>query len=124
VLNPYNALVWGMGASLLCFYAAYFYRKRNNLRHRQLAGLGILLNLISSAYLIYTVRMAGVEMPSEYSTSVVTAHRIFATLMALTMLAMAASGISRRVNFHRRLSWLFLPGYTLTYFSGMVIFHS
>ncbi|HNA80014.1 MAG TPA: hypothetical protein PKY99_11200 [Turneriella sp.] len=123
MLHPYTALVWGMGASLLCFYAAFFNRKRNKLRHRQLAGLGILLNLISSVYLIYAVRAVGVEMPSEYSLPVITAHRIFATLLALAMLAMAASGIRRRVEFHRRLSWFFLPGYTLTYFSGMVIFH-
>lgn len=112
-----------MGASLICFYAAFFYRKSNNLRHRQLAALGIILNLVSSIYLIYAVRLVGIEMPSEYSLAVITGHRIFATLMALAMLAMATSGLRRNTGFHRRLSWFFLPGYTLTYFSGMVIFH-
>jgi hypothetical protein len=123
VLHPYTALVWGMGASLLCFYAAYFYRKRNNLWHRRLALIGVVLNLISSVYLLYAVRVVGIEMPSEYPVAVITAHRVFATLMALAMLAMATSGMRRHVGFHRRLSWFFLPGYTLTYFSGMVIFH-
>ncbi|MFZ5628210.1 MAG: hypothetical protein ACOY5B_03710 [Spirochaetota bacterium] len=123
MLHPYTALVWGMGASLICFYAAFFYRKSNNLRHRQLAALGIILNLVSSIYLIYAVRLVGIEMPSEYSLAVITGHRIFATLMALAMLAMATSGLRRNTGFHRRLSWFFLPGYTLTYFSGMVIFH-
>lgn len=113
-----------MGASLFCFYAAYFYRQRNNLRHRQLALLGVVMNVASSFYLLYAVRLVGIEMPSEYSVAVITGHRIFATLMALAMLMMAMSGIRRHVDFHRRLSWFFLPGYTLTYVSGMVIFHS
>lgn len=112
-----------MGASLLCFYAAYFYRKRDNRRHRQLAIAGVAFNLLSSVYLVGAVRALGVEMPSDYSAAVVTAHRGFATLMALLMIAMAVSGARRQVGFHRRLSWFFLPGYTLTYFSGMVIFH-
>jgi hypothetical protein len=124
VLHPYTALVWGMGASLFCFYAAYFYRQRNNLWHRQLALLGVVMNVASSFYLLYAVRLVGIEMPSEYPVAVITGHRIFATLMALAMLMMAMSGIRRHVDFHRRLSWLFLPGYTLTYVSGMVIFHS
>ncbi|GAB4431287.1 MAG: hypothetical protein OHK0011_14130 [Turneriella sp.] len=123
MLHPYTVLVWGMGASLLCFYAAYFYRKRNNLRHRQLALLGVTLNLVSSVYLLYAVRVVGIEMPSEYPVAVINAHRIFATLMAITMLAMATSGLRRHIDLHRQLSWFFLPGYTLTYFSGMVIFH-
>lgn len=112
-----------MGASLLCFYAAVFYRRRNNLRHRQLALLGIVLNLASSVYLIYAVHIVGMEMPSEFSVGIITAHRLFATLMTLAMIAMAVSGARRQAGFHRRLSWFFLPGYTLTYFSGMAIFH-
>ncbi len=107
----------------MCFYAAFFFRKRNNLRHRQLALTGVLLNLMSSVYLIYAVRIAGVEMPSEFSPTVVNAHRLFASVMALAMIAMAVSGARRQIDFHRRLSWFFLPGYTLTYLSGMVIFH-
>lgn len=113
-----------MGASLLCFYAAFFYRRRNNRLHRLCALVGILLNLLSSIYLLYTVRLLGVEMPSRFSVDIVLAHRIFATVMAITMLAMAATAIKGKFALHRKLSKVFLPGYTLTYISGVVVFHA
>ena len=123
MLHPYTALVWGMGISLVLFYAAYLQRKRNNKLHRMLAVAGVVFNLISSVYLLYMVRMVGVEMPARFPVWVVTTHRLFATLMALTMLAMLATGIRRNRAAHIALHRLFLPGYTLTYFSGLVIFH-
>lgn len=113
-----------MGASLLCFYAAFFYRRRNNRLHRLCALVGILLNLLSSIYLLYTVRLLGVEMPSHFSAGVVLAHRIFASVMAITMLAMAATAMKGKFALHRKLSKVFLPGYTLTYISGVVVFHA
>ena len=112
-----------MGISLVLFYAAYLQRKRNNKLHRMLAVGGVAFNLISSVYLLYMVRMVGVEMPARFPVWVVTTHRLFATLMALTMLAMLATGIRRNRAAHIALHRLFLPGYTLTYFSGLVIFH-
>lgn len=124
MLHPYTALVWGMGASLACFYAAFFYRWRNNRLHRLLAVCGIALNLSSSVYLLYTVRLLGVAMPSHFSADVILAHRIFATVMAVLMLAMAGTGAKGRLALHRKLSRVFLPGYTLTYISGLVIFHA
>lgn len=122
--HPYTALVWGMGASLICFYTAFFFRVRNNALHRRLAALGVVLNLLSSVYLIWSVRLAGIEMGSAYPLAVVTAHRAFATVMALVMLLMVYTGMRHKLTLHRGLSRLFLPGYTLTYFSGMVVFHS
>lgn len=123
-LHPYTALVWGMGISLLLFYGAYAVRKTNNRLHRLLAVSGVVFNLLSSVYLIYAVRLRGVEMPANYAFWVVTAHRTFATLMALVMIAMLITGIRRRRQLHIALHRIFLPGYTLTYLSGLVIFHS
>ncbi len=124
MLHPYIALVWGMGTSLVLFLAAYAVRKKNNTAHRMLAILGVVFNLVSSVYLIYAVRFKGIEMLTAYSYPVVTAHRLFATLMAVLMLMMLATGISRKRNLHILMHRIFLPGYTLTYFSGLVIFHA
>lgn len=124
MLHPYTALVWGMGASLVLFFMAYALRKKNNAAHRLLAVLGVVFNLVSSVYLIYAVRIKGIEMLTSYALPVVTTHRIFATLMALMMLMMLMTGIRRNRNLHIVLHRIFLPGYTLTYFSGLVIFHA
>jgi len=124
VLHPYTALVWGMGASLLLFFLAYALRKKNNAAHRLLALLGVVFNLVSSVYLIYAVRFKGIEMLTGYPLPVVTAHRLFATLMAIMMLMMLVTGMRRKRNLHILLHRIFLPGYTLTYFSGLVIFHA
>lgn len=113
-----------MGLSLVLFFAAYYQRRRNITRHRILAILGVTFNLISSVYLIYAVRIAGVEMPARFPDAVVLAHRIFASSMAILMLAMLITGIKRRRELHVVLHRIFLPGYTLTYISGLVIFHS
>lgn len=123
MLHPYTALVWGMGASLLLFIAAYLVRKKNNTMHRFLALMGVTFNLVSSVYLIYAVRARGIEMPANYGIPIVTAHRIFATLMAVMMLLMMLTGIRQNRNLHIALHRVFLPGYVLTYFSGLVIFH-
>lgn len=112
-----------MGISLVLFFGAYFQRIRNNRLHRLLAIGGVIFNLLSSIYLLYMVRVVGVEMPARFPVVVVTTHRIFATLMALTMLAMLITGIRRNRLVHIALHRLFLPGYTLTYISGLVIFH-
>ena len=124
MLHPYTALVWGMGISLVLFLLAYIVRKSNNLVHRLLATLGVVFNLVSSVYLIYAVRIKGVEMLANYSLPVVTAHRLFATLMAVMMLMMLFTGIRRNRRLHVIIHRFFLPGYTLTYFSGLVIFHA
>lgn len=113
-----------MGFSLVLFFAAYFYRTRNNRLHRLLAIGGVVFNLLSSVYLIYAVRVVGIEMPARFPVAVVTTHRIFATLMALAMIAMLVTGIRRNRRVHVALHRLFLPGYTLTYLSGLVIFHT
>lgn len=112
-----------MGISLVLFFAAYFQRTRNNRLHRLLAIGGVVFNLVSSVYLIYAVRAVGIEMPSRFPVIVVTIHRLFATAMALTMLAMLITGIRRNRAVHIALHRIFLPGYTLTYISGLVIFH-
>jgi len=112
-----------MGASVALFFTAYFFRVRNNPLHRRLAILGVVFNLVSSVYLVYAVRIAGFEMPARFGDTVVISHRIFATLMAILMLVMLWSGISRRRGLHVALHRVFLPGYTLTYISGLVIFH-
>lgn len=112
-----------MGISLVLFYGAYFQRIRNNRLHRLFAIGGVVFNLLSSVYLLYMVRVVGVEMPARFPVVVVTTHRIFATLMALTMLAMLVTGLRRQRAAHIALHRLFLPGYTLTYISGLVIFH-
>jgi hypothetical protein len=122
-LHPYTALVWGMGASVMLFFAAWFFRTRNNPLHRRLAILGVVFNLVSSIYLVYAVRIAGFDMPARFGDTVVTAHRLFATLMAVMMLVMLWSGIRRRRGLHVALHRIFLPGYTLTYISGLAIFH-
>lgn len=124
MLHPYTALVWGMGASLVLFFLAYALRKKYNAAHRLLAVMGVVFNLVSSVYLIYAVRFKGIEMLTSYSLPVVTAHRLFATLMAVMMLMMLFTGIRRKRNLHILLHRIFLPGYTLTYFSGLVIFHA
>jgi uncharacterized protein with PQ loop repeat len=113
-----------MGASLALFFLAYALRKSNNTAHRALAVLGVVFNLASSVYLIYAVRIKGIEMLTSYPVAVATAHRAFATLMAIMMLLMLMSGIRRKRNLHIALHRIFLPGYTLTYFSGLVIFHA
>ncbi len=123
MVHPYTALVWGMGASLVLFFLAYALRKNNNTAHRRLAVLGVVFNLVSSVYLIYAVRFKGIEMLTSYPIPVATAHRIFATLMAVLMLMMLMTGMRRKRNLHIALHRVFLPGYTLTYFSGLVIFH-
>jgi hypothetical protein len=112
-----------MGISLVLFFAAYFQRTRNNRLHRMLAIGGVVFNLLSSVYLVYMVRVVGVEMPARFPVYVVTTHRLFATVMALTMIAMLVTGIRRNRGIHIALHRLFLPGYTLTYISGLVIFH-
>ncbi len=124
MLHPYTALVWGMGASLVLFLLAYALRRKNNILHRRLAILGVVCNLVSSVYLIYAVRFRGVEMLTSYPIPVATAHRVFATLMAIMMLLMLMTGLRRKRNLHIALHRIFLPGYTLTYFSGLVIFHA
>ncbi len=112
-----------MGISLVLFFAAYFQRTRNNRLHRMLAIGGVVFNLVSSVYLVYMVRIVGVEMAARFPAAVVITHRLFATAMALTMLAMLYTGIRRSRNAHIALHRIFLPGYTLTYISGLVIFH-
>lgn len=124
MLHPYTALVWGMGASLGLFFLAYALRKINNTAHRLLAVMGVVFNLVSSVYLIYAVRFIGIEMPTSYSFPVITAHRLFATLMAVMMLMMLFTGLRRNRQLHIVMHRIFLPGYTLTYFSGLVIFHA
>ena len=84
---------------------------------------GVVFNLVSSVYLIYAVRIAGIEMASQFSFAVITAHRLFATLIALLMLVMVYTGIKRQRRLHIALHRFFLAGYTLTYISGLVIFH-
>ncbi len=112
-----------MGISLMLFYGAFAMRKRNLKAHRGLAMAGVVFNLVSSVYLIWAVRIAGVEMPSPYSVTVVTAHRAFATSIAVLMLVMVYTGIKRKRKLHVALHRYFLAGYTLTYISGLVIFH-
>lgn len=112
-----------MGASLLLFFGAYFVRLSNNRLHRALAMGGVVFNLASSVYLVWSVRIAGAEMPSDYPVAVITAHRLFATFVAVTMLVMVYTGAKRIRRVHVPLHLFFLPGYTLTYFSGLVIFH-
>lgn len=112
-----------MGISLVLFYAAFAVRKASLTRHRLLAMAGVVFNLVSSVYLIWAVRIAGVEMPSEYPFAVITAHRLFATLIAILMLVMVYTGIRRMRRVHVALHRFFLAGYTLTYISGLVIFH-
>ena len=111
-----------MGASLAFFLAAYFARRKTSL-HLRLALVAVVLNLLSSVYLIYAVRLRGVEMPAHFGLEVVTVHRIFATAMAVLMLIMLATGLKRVRELHIRLHRIFLPGYALTYISGLVIFH-
>lgn len=122
MLHPFVALVWGMGASILAFYAAFYFRL-NNAVHKRLAISGVILNLMSSIYLIYAVRIIGVEMPSRFGVEVQLAHRIFATAMAIVMLTMLVTGLKRVRRLHLALHRYFLLGYTLTYASGLVIFH-
>jgi hypothetical protein len=112
-----------MGASLLCFLWAYSVRKINLTQHRLLAITGVILNLASSVYLIYCVRYLGLEMPTNFSLPVITTHRLFATAMALLMLAMLFTGLRRMRSLHIKIHRYFLPGYTLTYISGLVLFH-
>lgn len=112
-----------MGVSLLLFYGAYLVRVTNYRMHRVLALGGVFFNLASSIYLVWSVRVAGVEMPSDYPVAVITAHRIFATLVAVAMLVMVYTGAKRIRRIHIPLHRFFLPGYTLTYISGLVIFH-
>jgi len=112
-----------MGISLVLFYAAFAVRKSNQTHHRLLAMGGVVFNLVSSLYLIWAVRLAGIEMPSQYSFTVITTHRLFATLIALLMLVMVYTGIKRLRRLHIALHRFFLAGYTLTYISGLVIFH-
>lgn len=112
-----------MGISLVLFYGAFAVRKTSMTRHRMLAMGGVVFNLVSSAYLVWAVRIAGVEMPSEYPFAVTTAHRLFATLIASLMLVMVYTGIRRIRRVHIALHRYFLAGYTLTYISGLVIFH-
>ena len=121
--HPYSALVWGMGISLVLFFGAFALRKKSLSWHRTLAMGGVVFNLVSSIYLIWAVRIAGIEMPSSYSLTVITAHRLFATLIALVMLVMVYTGIRRLRRVHIALHRFFLAGYTLTYISGLVIFH-
>lgn len=85
--------------------------------------MAVVLNLLSSVYLIYAVRFRGIEMPAHFGFEVVTTHRIFATAMAILMLMMLATGLKRVRNLHIGLHRFFLPGYALTYISGLVIFH-
>lgn len=120
--HPFHALVWGMGASLVLFVAAYIMRKRNAV-HMRLAIVAVILNLLSSVYLIYAVRFRRIEMPAHFGLEVVTTHRIFATAMAILMLMMLATGLRRVRDLHIGLHRFFLPGYALTYISGLVIFH-
>ncbi len=112
-----------MGISLVLFFGAFALRKRNLNAHRGLALAGVAFNLVSSVYLIWAVRIAGVEMPSAYSVGVVTAHRAFATSIAVLMLVMVYTGARRMRKLHIALHRYFLAGYTLTYISGLVIFH-
>ncbi len=121
--HPYSALVWGMGISLALFFSAYALRKSNRNLHKLFAMGGVVFNLVSSVYLIYAVRIAGIEMASQFSFAVITAHRLFATLIALLMLVMVYTGIKRQRRLHIALHRFFLAGYTLTYISGLVIFH-
>lgn len=111
-----------MGASLAFFLAAYLARKKTAM-HMKLAIIAVILNLLSSIYLLYAVRYLGVEMPAHFGLEVVTTHRIFATAMAILMLVMLATGLKRVRATHIRLHRFFLPGYALTYISGLVIFH-
>lgn len=112
-----------MGISLVLFFAAFVLRKTNLTLHRMLATGGVVFNLASSVYLIWAVRVAGIEMPSQYSFGLITAHRVFATLIALLMLVMVYTGMKRMRHLHIALHRYFLAGYTLTYVSGLVIFH-
>lgn len=111
-----------MGFSLLGFWAAYAVRRANNRLHRAFALSGVILNILSSVYLVYAVRVLGIEMPARFAEVVVVVHRIFSAAIALLMFAMLYSGIKRQRQLHIRLHYYFLPGYTLSYISGLVIF--
>jgi len=111
-----------MGLSLLCFLAAYAVRRANNRLHRAFALAGILLNILSSVYLVYAVRIFGIEMPARFAEAIVVAHRIFSAAIEILMLAMLYSGLKRQRQRHIMLHYFFLPGYTLSYISGLVIF--
>ncbi|MCS6971933.1 MAG: hypothetical protein N2Z22_04865 [Turneriella sp.] len=118
----YTVLVFGMGLSLAFFYAAFFYR-RNLRRHRLLALCGVICNLLSSIYLVSSVHLFGVALPSAYGENIIGAHRIAATLVAVLMLAVVATALRGKFQLHRKLGYLFLPAYTAIYLSGIIIFY-
>jgi len=122
MLHPYVALVWGMGASLVLFFAAYLTRAATK-NHKRLAIMGVVFNLASSIYLIYSVRFLGLAMPARLGVEIQIAHRLFATAMAVVMILMLVTGLKRMRARHISLHKVFLLGYTLTYVSGLVIFH-
>ncbi len=118
----------GMTCSIVLFYLGYWFRFRNNRWHRILNGSGIIFNLATALYLLGLKYLGpGIEQAGLIAVverTYIDIHRAFAALALVLMLLMGWSGIMRKKGFHRKLSFIFLPLYTLVYFSGLFLFRS
>ena len=116
----------GMGITVLLFFSGYYFRKKNILLHKKLNMAGVIINLATASLLLfYKYMMGGTEamkITSDFSSTAVDIHRIFAFLALVLMLAMPVTAITGKSDLHKKLHYLFLPLYTLIYISGLIMF--
>ncbi|RME88271.1 MAG: hypothetical protein D6767_10440 [Candidatus Hydrogenedentota bacterium] len=112
-----------MGISLLAFLAGYFMRKKNKNIHGLLGLTGVLFNLVGAGVLVYYVYAEGILLKNRLPVLFAYLHRGFAVLVTLLMFYMAYTGITKQREKHIKMHKLFLIGYIIVYFSGMIVFH-
>jgi hypothetical protein len=104
----------------------YAYRKRSTNVHKFWNSAGVFFNLSAAIFLLaLKYLMGGLENAGIYPAVdrwIINVHRAFATLALFIMLAMLFSGILRKRKIHVGLHYVFIPLYTVVYFSGLFLF--
>ncbi|MBM9549034.1 hypothetical protein JWG40_18545 [Leptospira sp. 201903074] len=117
-----------MTVSLIGFYLGYFFRKKDQNRHRFFNTIGILANLSAAVYLLsMKYLLGGITEHQIYPMApeiIIHIHRFFAAIALVLMLCMGYLGWKRKRNLHVKLHYIFLPLYTIVYISGLFLFQS
>lgn len=115
-----------MTLSVLFFYSGFYFRERNNRLHRILNLSGTTACLLAAIYLLLLKYfLGGIENAGIYPAVerwIIDVHRFFAAISLFLMLFMAYSGIKRKKEIHKKIAAIFLPLYTVIYFSGILLF--
>ncbi len=127
-IMPLQLINLGMTLSIVCFYIGYFYRTKNNSLHRAINMTGVVFNLSTAIYLLaHKYMLNGIEAAGIFPTVPVLyihIHRFFAAISLILMLMMAATGIAKKKDLHKKIHFIFLPLYTVVFISGLFIFES